>query len=241
MHRGMNPRPLHWHRDAARAVGAPAWCSRALSLSRPPSSPTPECLLSWAPAVPQLDSLALPGGRGPSWIRACRCVLEMTEHIQGRSGTHCREAAGHPHPELPTPTGVPPSQPLGGCSRASSSSDRDPCLCPRCCEAAGGRTPKCSQEQAELQFQQRSRGGCMTQFPGGFWSPSLPAGAGDSVKGRSFPLGCCSQRAEPPSWHHSAGRNCFPTKQCCFLHSTPPAFFGMTVVGTGMSCPDVTP
>lgn len=111
MHRGMNPRPINWHREAARAVGAPAWCSRALSLSRPPSSPTPECLLSWAPAVPQLDSLALPGGRGPSWIRACRCVLEMTEHIQGRSGTHCREAAGHPHQELPTPTGVPPSQP----------------------------------------------------------------------------------------------------------------------------------
>lgn len=84
-----------------------------------------------------------------------------------------------------------------------------------------------------------SWGGYMLQFPGGFWSPDLPAGAGDSVKDRSFPLGCCSQQAEPPPQHRSAGRNCFPTKQCWFLHF--PSFLGLTVVETGMSCPDVTP
>lgn len=59
------------------------------------------------------------------------------------------------------------------------------------------------------------------------------------MKDRSFPLGCCSQWAESPSRHHSTGRNCFPKKQCWFLHF--PCFLGLTVVGTGMSIPDVTP
>lgn len=59
---------------------------------------------------------------------------------------------------------------------------------------------------------------------------------GDMGKGKSFPLGCSSQRDEPPSWHHGAGINQFPTKTMlllAFLPPTPPPVWGLAAMGTG--------
>lgn len=83
---------------------------------------------------------------------------------------------------------------------------------------------------AELWLQQRSWGHCVTQFPEGFWSPNLPWGTGDPGKDRSFPLGCCPPWAEPPSLHHGAEINYFPTKTMLFfcIPSPRPLFSGWT-------------
>lgn len=85
--------------------------------------------------------------------------------------------------------------------------------------------------QAELRLQQRSPGRRVTQFPGGFGSPNLPPGTGDTGKGESFPLGCSSRRAEPPSLHHGAEINYFPTKTMLLFAFPPPCLFGAGSIG----------
>lgn len=79
----------------------PVWPSIVLvKATVSPVARVPSCA-----GQPPCRSLALPGGRRPSWICAGLGDLEMTERIQGRSGTCRRAPAGRPHRELLAPTG----------------------------------------------------------------------------------------------------------------------------------------
>lgn len=63
------------------------------------------------------------------------------------------------------------------CCNASSSSDRDSSA--HVPEAVGGTPTEwlgVHRAQDELWLQQHSQGCCVTQFPGGFWSPNPPQG-----------------------------------------------------------------